>query len=145
MDLFMRTVCRRVVVKGSTVQVRIHFRKFMRTLRWRAACGPRAAHLDSMGQCGTRTHSNPSPSLRSKYGHPQETCRKSHQARAGIVFGWVFAAHQLGAATAAYGAGLTRTLLLTYTPALFAAGAACLLAAFAVLAIARPLQVSPRP
>ncbi len=62
--------------------------------------------------------------------------------RAGIVFGWVFAAHQLGAATAAYGAGLTRTLLLTYTPALFAAGAACLVAAIAVLAIARPLQVS---
>jgi hypothetical protein len=53
-----------------------------------------------------------------------------------MVFGWVFAAHQLGAATAAYGAGLTRTLLLTYTPALLAAGAACMLAAFAVLAIA---------
>ena len=65
--------------------------------------------------------------------------------RAGIVFGWVVAAHQLGAATAAYGAGLTRTLLLTYTPALFAAGAACLLAAVAVLAIPRPRQVSPRP
>ncbi len=58
--------------------------------------------------------------------------------RAGMVFGWVFAAHQLGAATAAYGAGLTRTLLLTYTPALLAAGAGCVLAAFAVLAIARP-------
>ena len=49
--------------------------------------------------------------------------------RAGLVFGWVFAAHQLGAAVAAYGAGLTRTLLLTYNPALFAAGAACLVAA----------------
>ena len=55
--------------------------------------------------------------------------------RAGLVFGWVFAAHQLGAAIAAYGAGLTRTLLLTYNPALFAAGAACLVAAVAVLAI----------
>ncbi len=55
--------------------------------------------------------------------------------RAGMIFGWVFAAHQLGAATAAYGAGLTRTLLLTYNPALFAAGAACLLAAGAVLMI----------
>jgi sugar phosphate permease len=55
--------------------------------------------------------------------------------RAGMIFGWVFAAHQLGAATAAYGAGLTRTLLLTYNPALFAAGAACLLAAAAVLMI----------
>ncbi len=57
--------------------------------------------------------------------------------RAGMVFGWIFAAHQLGAATAAYGAGMTRTLLLTYTPALFAAGAACLVAALLVLTIRR--------
>jgi len=65
--------------------------------------------------------------------------------RAGMIFGWVFAAHQLGAATAAYGAGLTRTLLMTYNPALFAAGAACLLAAVMVLMIrlqARP-QAAP--
>ena len=55
--------------------------------------------------------------------------------RAGLVFGWIFAAHQLGAAVAAYGAGLTRTLLLTYDPALFTAGAACLVAAVSVLAI----------
>jgi sugar phosphate permease len=55
--------------------------------------------------------------------------------KAGMIFGWVFAAHQLGAATAAYGAGLTRTLLLTYNPALFAAGAACLIAAAAVMMI----------
>jgi sugar phosphate permease len=55
--------------------------------------------------------------------------------RAGMIFGWVFAAHQLGAATAAYGAGLTRTLLLTYNPALFTAGAACIVAALMVLAI----------
>ncbi|NKI96879.1 MFS transporter [Rhizobacter sp. SG703] len=57
--------------------------------------------------------------------------------RAGMVFGWVFASHQLGAAVAAYGAGLTRTLLLTYNPALFAAGAACLVAAVSVLLIRR--------
>ena len=55
--------------------------------------------------------------------------------RAGLIFGWVFAAHQLGAAVAAYGAGLTRTLLLTYNPALFSAGAACLLAAAMVMMI----------
>jgi len=64
--------------------------------------------------------------------------------KAGMIFGWVFAAHQLGAATAAYGAGLTRTLLLTYNPALFAAGAACLIAAASVLLIrlqARPVPV----
>jgi predicted MFS family arabinose efflux permease len=65
--------------------------------------------------------------------------------RAGLVFGWVFAAHQLGAATAAYGAGLTRTLLLTYNPALFAAGAACLVAAVAILAIGRPKRIGVVP
>ena len=63
-------------------------------------------------------------------------------AKVGLVFGWVFAAHQLGAATAAYGAGFARTLLLTYTPALYAAGAACLLAAVVVLAIRRPAAPS---
>lgn len=58
--------------------------------------------------------------------------------RAGMIFGWAFATHQLGAAIAAYGAGLTRTLLLTYNPALFAAGAACVATALMVLAIRRP-------
>jgi len=63
--------------------------------------------------------------------------------KAGMIFGWVFAAHQLGAATAAYGAGLTRTLLLTYNPALFAAGAACLLAAASVLMIRLQARSAP--
>jgi hypothetical protein len=54
-----------------------------------------------------------------------------------MVFGWVFAGHQLGAAVAAYGAGLSRTFLLTYSPALYAAGAACLVAAGIVFAIRR--------
>lgn len=58
--------------------------------------------------------------------------------KVGLVFGWIFAAHQLGAAAAAYGAGFSRTLLLTYTPALYAAGAACLVAALVVMAIRRP-------
>jgi len=53
--------------------------------------------------------------------------------RAPMVFGWIFAAHQIGAATAAFGAGLSRTLLLTYTPALYAAGAACFVAALLAL------------
>jgi len=57
--------------------------------------------------------------------------------RAGMVFGWVFAAHQLGAAVAAWGAGRVRTLLLTYNPALSAAGAACLVAAALVMTIRR--------
>jgi hypothetical protein len=58
--------------------------------------------------------------------------------KAGMVFGWVFAGHQLGAAVAAYGAGRVRTLMLTYNPALFAAGAACLVAAGIILLIRKP-------
>lgn len=54
-------------------------------------------------------------------------------ARAGLVFGWVFAFHQLGAAAAAFGAGLSRSVLLSYSPALFVAGGACLVAAVAVV------------
>jgi len=64
--------------------------------------------------------------------------------KAGMLFGWIFAGHQLGGAVAAYGAGLSRTLLLTYTPALFAAGAACMLAALAVFLIRRT-ETSPPP
>ena len=58
--------------------------------------------------------------------------------KAGLIFGWVFAAQQLGRATAANGAGFARTLLLTYSPALYSAGAACLLAAAMVMMIRRP-------
>lgn len=64
--------------------------------------------------------------------------------KAGMVFGWIFAGHQLGGALAAYGAGLSRTLLLTYTPALYAAGGACLVAALAVFLIRRP-RTAPMP
>ena len=62
--------------------------------------------------------------------------------KAGMVFGWVFAGHQLGAAVAAYGAGRVRTLMLTYNPALFAAGAACLVAAGIIMLIRRPVVVT---
>jgi sugar phosphate permease len=58
--------------------------------------------------------------------------------RGAMIFGWIFASHQLGGAAAAYGAGLTRTLLLTYSPALYAAGVACLLAAVAIFLVRRP-------
>jgi predicted MFS family arabinose efflux permease len=52
-----------------------------------------------------------------------------------IVFGWVFAAHQIGAALMAYSAGVSRDLLASYLPSVFAAGLLCLAAAlsFALL------------
>ncbi len=58
--------------------------------------------------------------------------------KANLTFGWIFTAHQLGAATAAFGAGLFRTELLTYLPALYVAGVACVIAAALALTIGRP-------
>jgi len=57
------------------------------------------------------------------------SARAFGKEKAGVAFGWIFAAHQLGAATAAYGAGLSRSVLLSYLPAFFAAGVMCLAAA----------------
>ena len=58
--------------------------------------------------------------------------------KAGMVFGWVFAGHQIGAASAAFGAGLVRTEYSTYLPAFFVAGALCLIAAALVLTVRKP-------
>ena len=65
------------------------------------------------------------------------TAQRFGPERANLVFGWVFAGHQLGAAFAAFGAGLSRTVLATYLPAFFAAGALCVVAALIVLSISR--------
>ncbi len=69
------------------------------------------------------------------------TAQRFGPERANLVFGWIFAGHQLGAGTAAFGAGLSRTVLATYLPAFFAAGALCIVAALITLAISRP----PKP
>lgn len=54
-----------------------------------------------------------------------------------IVFGWVVAGHQLGAASAALVGGMLRTSLGTYTLATMLSGALCLVAALLVLRIHR--------
>ena len=59
------------------------------------------------------------------------------RTRAATIFGWIFASHQLGGAIAAYGGGLSRTVLLSYSPALYAAGLACLGAALAMAVAGR--------
>ncbi len=61
--------------------------------------------------------------------------------KSGLVFGWIFAGHQLGGATAALLAGIARTTLDTYTPALLLAGVFCVLAALLILTIGN----KPRP
>jgi predicted MFS family arabinose efflux permease len=68
------------------------------------------------------------------------TAQRFGPERANLVFGWIFAGHQLGAGAAAFGAGLSRTVLATYLPAFFVAGALCIVAALIILAISRPLK-----
>jgi MFS family permease len=63
--------------------------------------------------------------------------------KAGLTFGWIFAGHQLGAATAAFGAGATRDEFATYLPALFVAGGFCIIAALLCLTIVRPSKAEP--
>src|SRR5207248_11132560 len=69
------------------------------------------------------------------------TAQRFGPERANLVFGWMFARRQLGAATAAFGAGLSRTVYDTYLPAFSVAGALCVVASLLTLAISRP----PKP
>jgi len=68
--------------------------------------------------------------------------------RVGIVFGWIFASHQIGAAAAAWAAGATRTWFGTYNYAFVTAGGLCLLAAGLSLRIGkreRRIALAPEP
>ncbi len=63
-----------------------------------------------------------------------------------IVWGWVFASHQIGAAVAATCAGAIRDAAGTYNPAFLVAGALCLLAAgLCPLARGWPERTEPLP
>jgi predicted MFS family arabinose efflux permease len=64
------------------------------------------------------------------------------EVRAPIVFGWVMTGHQLGAATAAFGAGLIREQTGSYQYAFMIAGLFGVLAAVMAIALAR--QAQPR-
>ncbi len=63
----------------------------------------------------------------------------------GVVYGWVFAAHQLGAAIAAFAAGIVREHVGDYTAAFVAAGWIAIVAGFAALAIRRRPVVGAAP
>src|SRR3954454_11647237 len=65
-------------------------------------------------------------------------CRQFFGARAPVVFGWVFASHQVGSAIAAFGGGVVRDLTGSYNPAWYAAGALCLLASALSIPLRRP-------
>jgi MFS family permease len=64
-------------------------------------------------------------------------CREHFGARAPVVFGWVFASHQIGAAFAAFGGGVIRDVTGSYDLAWFLAGGLCMVAAVASISIRR--------
>jgi predicted MFS family arabinose efflux permease len=55
-----------------------------------------------------------------------------------VIISWIFAAHQIGGAFAAYGAGTVRSLTGDYLLAFMTSGLACLLASLLVLRVNRP-------
>lgn len=63
----------------------------------------------------------------------------------GVTFGWIFGAHQLGAAVAAWGAGAARTWLGDYQTAFVTAGLLSLLAAGIVIRITAPRPTGRHP
>ena len=69
-------------------------------------------------------------------------CRRLFGERGTIVFGWVFASHQLGAAGAALGAGIIRDSFGTYTYAWFGGAALCAIAAVLSISL-RPVRDAP--
>jgi MFS family permease len=68
-------------------------------------------------------------------------CRNYFGARSPVVFGWVFASHQLGAAIAAAGAGRLRDLQGNYDMAFYLAAGLCFVAVI-LCANVRKVQVS---
>ncbi|MDN5916951.1 MAG: MFS transporter [Pseudonocardia sp.] len=68
-------------------------------------------------------------------------CRDAFGQSAPMVFGWIFASHQLGAAFAALAAGLVRDALGSYDAAWFGGAVLCVVAAGLSMAIRR----SPAP
>lgn len=69
-------------------------------------------------------------------------CRERFGMNGPIVFGWVFASHQVGAAIAAYGAGAIRDVNGSYDLAWYVAGGLC---AFAALMSGRIRRYVTRP
>jgi sugar phosphate permease len=63
--------------------------------------------------------------------------REFGKEKAGMIFGWVVVAHQIGASVAAYGAGAAREWLGSYSVPFEVAGLICLLAALMALRIAK--------
>jgi predicted MFS family arabinose efflux permease len=69
-------------------------------------------------------------------------CREIFGANGTIVFGWVFASHQFGAAIASFTAGVVRDSTGTYTLAWIGGAALCAVAATLSWVVRRPLALA---
>ena len=67
-------------------------------------------------------------------------CRELFGEQGTLVFGWVFASHQIGAGAAAAAAGIVRTSLGSYDAAWYGAAALCLLAAVLSVRVRPPVR-----
>ena len=73
------------------------------------------------------------------------TAKAFGREHVGVVFGWIFGAHQLGAAVAAWGAGAARTWFGDYQSAFITAGLLSLLASGLVIRITHVVRMLRRP
>lgn len=65
--------------------------------------------------------------------------------KSGMIYGWIFASHQAGAAVAAYGGGVIYKVFYSYTWAFLYAGAFCVLASLFVILIKKDAaMVTPK-
>lgn len=72
-----------------------------------------------------------------------ELCQRTFGERGGVVYGWVLASHQFGAALAAWGAGAFKAWTGTYRVAFAIAGLLCIVAAFGTQRIREPVDSEP--
>ena len=77
---------------------------------------------------------------------PTIALARKHFGLAGpVVFGWVFASHQVGAAVMAFAAGVLRDRTGAYDSAFWVGGVLCLTAAGLSLLVAAPRARGSRP
>jgi sugar phosphate permease len=62
--------------------------------------------------------------------------------RGTVIYGWVFAAHQVGGSIAALGAAILRVKLGDYAAAFYISGGLCIVTSFAVLQIAKKIPTA---
>nr|WSX51925.1 MFS transporter [Streptomyces sp. NBC_00974] len=72
-------------------------------------------------------------------------CREHYGEDSAIVFGWVLASHQVGAALVAFLGGLARDALGSYDLVWYASGALCAMAALMAMVIRRRPAAAPLP